>query len=63
MTAPVALQILTTMKIIMGEDGTNEGVCVCVCVYVSCYFLSLSLGQRRVAQLKENTRYNMIMKS
>ena len=30
MTAPVALQILTTMKIIMGEDGTNEGVCVCV---------------------------------
>ena len=26
MTAPVAMQILTCMKIIMGEDGTNEGM-------------------------------------
>lgn len=29
MTAPVAVQILTSLKIIMGEDGTNEGTRLC----------------------------------
>ena len=40
MTAPVALQILTSMKIIMGEDGTNEGMqleCVCVMYMYALY--------------------------
>ena len=27
---PVAAQILTSMKIIMGEDGTNEGMSVII---------------------------------
>lgn len=30
MSAPVAQQVISSMKIIMGEDGTKEGTCVCV---------------------------------
>ncbi|XP_064601500.1 serine palmitoyltransferase 2-like isoform X2 [Liolophura sinensis] len=38
MSAPVAQQIISVMKILMGEDGTTE-------------------GQKRITQLKWNTRY------
>ena len=34
MPAPVAQQVITSMSIIMGKDGTNEGVWVDVCVCV-----------------------------
>lgn len=37
MSAPVVMQILTSFKILMGEDGTNEGTgrshIVCVCLF------------------------------
>ncbi|GIY45439.1 serine palmitoyltransferase 2, partial [Caerostris extrusa] len=41
MSAPVAQQIITTLKILMGKDGSNEAVQV----------------SRRVRQLERNTRY------
>ena len=58
MPGPVAAQILTSMKIIMGEDGTNEGeshlgnlthkllehyVCVCVCVHVFVFVIAFNI--------------------
>lgn len=30
MPGPVAQQIISSMSIIMGRDGTNDGMCVCV---------------------------------
>lgn len=51
MPAPVALQIMMSMKMIMGEECGNEGI-------VKWYYIMVyvSLGQKRVAQLIENSR-------
>ena len=57
MPAPVAQQIITSMSIIMGEDGTKEGTTHTVLdvhVYTSFVFIA---GEKRIAQLLDNSRY------
>ena len=65
MSPPVAQQIVTSMRIIMGEDGSHEGLYLFYCLYLIQLFcltflivyLILNPGQKRVMQLARNTRY------
>ena len=69
MSAPVAQQVISSMKIIMGEDGSKEGVCVCESLFVkdrdynglkrdyrTFLWHLLILGERRINALLDNSR-------
>lgn len=62
MPPPVAQQIFSSMKIIMGEDGTNDGkllqfsnTSMRILTFIN--MIIMSSGEKRIRRLARNTRY------
>jgi serine palmitoyltransferase len=53
----IAQQIMSVINVIMGVDGTHDGMCAIIAIYVynSCY--GQTVGQMRIARLSRNARY------